>query len=120
MKKKLEIGIGSLEESVQRFVKTWHTIERGQALEHHEVLTFDNLETLLRVLTPTRWNLLQILRKQGPISVRLLARELGRDYKNVHTDVGELERVGLVSRSSEGQVVVPWDTVVAQISLDAA
>jgi len=43
MKKKLEIGIGALDESAQRFVKTWRTIERRQALEHHEILTFDNI-----------------------------------------------------------------------------
>jgi len=49
-----------------------------------------------------------------------LAKGLKRDYKNVHSDVGELERIGLVARTQEGQVMVPWDTVVAQISLDAA
>jgi len=120
MKKKLEIGIGALDESAQRFVKTWRTIERRQALEHHEVLTFDNLSTLLRVLTPARWNLLQRLRKEGPMSVRLLAKVLKRDYKNVHSDVGKLERIGLVTRTQEGRVIVPWDTIVAQLSLDAA
>ena len=85
-----------------------------------EVIISRALSTLLRVLTPARWNLLQILRKEGPMSVRLLAKVLKRDYKNVHTDVGQLERIGLVARTQEGQVMVPWDTVVAQISLDAA
>jgi len=120
MRKKIEIGIGTLDESAKRFIDTWHKVERRQPVQQREILTFDNLETLLRVLTPTRWTLLRILRREGPMSIRLLAKVLKRDYKNVHTDVRDLERIGLVSRAKEGQMVVPWDTVLAKVRLDAA
>lgn len=120
MKKKIKIGIGELDPSVKRFVETWRKIEKGKPVESEEYLTFDNMETLLRVLTPTRWALLRSLRREGPLSIRALSSSLTRDYKNVHTDVKELERVGLVARVKDGKFVVPWDTVLAEVRLEAA
>ena len=46
-----------------------------------------------------------------------LARRLGRDYKNVHTDVKALEALGLIGRNAAGRVEVPWDTVAATLHL---
>ena len=63
--------------------------------------------------------MLKTLRKRGPMSVRALSKELGRDYKNVHTDVRLLEEVGLVGRTKEEKVEVPWDTVEAKLRLAA-
>jgi len=71
-------------------------------------------------LTPTRWTLLRFLRREGPMSIRGLSKGLTRDYKNVHTDVKELERVGLVAPGTEGKVMVPWDTLLAEVRLEAA
>lgn len=120
MRKKIAIGIGSLDEAGRTFMEVWRKAERGERVRPREILTFENIETLLRVLSPTRWTLLRILRREGPMSIRLLAKSSKRDYKNVHSDIRELERVGLVSRAEDGRVLVPWDTVVAEVSLDAA
>lgn len=54
------------------------------------------------------------------MSIRLLARPVARDYKNVHADVRALERGGLVVRSPKGEVSVPWNTIVTEVTLDAA
>jgi predicted transcriptional regulator len=53
------------------------------------------------------------------MSVRALAGEQGRDYKNVHRDVKSLERVGLIERTLENKVEVPWDIVEARLKLAA-
>jgi predicted transcriptional regulator len=119
MRKKIKIGVGDVQESAQRFVDVWHKVERGEAIERQEILTFNDLETLLRTLTPVRWTLLRRLRQEGSMSVRALSKLLDRDYKNVHSDVRELERVGLVSRTEDGRIRVPWDTVVAEVKLAA-
>ena len=119
-KKKIKISIGSLDESSQRFVETWHKVEQGRSVQSQEYLTFDNLEVLLRVLTPVRWTLLRILRRKGPMSIRALAKMLSRDYKNVHTDVRELKRVGLTEKDRNGKIRVPWDSILAEINLKAA
>ena len=47
------------------------------------------------------------------------AKELGRDYKNVHTDVRKLEYVGLIDRAEDGKIRVPWDVVEAKLMLAA-
>ena len=102
MKKKIKISVGDIEQSSRRFVGTWRKVERGEPVASQEYLTFDNLDTLLRVLTPTRWTLLRLLRREGPLSVRALSKSLSRDYKNVHRDVRELESVG-----SENELIFP-------------
>lgn len=119
-KKRIKINIGSLDESARRFVETWHKVEKRRSVASQEYLTFDNLEVLLRVLTPVRWALLRILRRKGPLSIRALAKTLSRDYKNVHTDVRELEHIGLTERDKNGKIMVPWDTILAEINLKAA
>jgi predicted transcriptional regulator len=120
MKKKIKIGTGALNQSVKRFVDAWRKVETGASTESQEYLTFDDLETLLRVLTPTRWTLLRVLRREGPMSIRALSNSLRRDYKNVHTDVKELGRMGLVTLTVEKRIMVPWDAVLAEVRLEAA
>jgi len=44
---------------------------------------------------------------------------LGRDYKNVHTDVRKLENAGLISRTEYNRIEVPWDIVEAKLQLAA-
>ena len=74
---------------------------------------------LLSVLTPKRLELLRSLRQHGPLSVRALAKQLKRDYKNVHRDAGALEDVGLIARTEEGLLVAPWDVIDAHVHLVA-
>ena len=62
---------------------------------------------------------MKVLRQQGLLSIRALSKQLKRDYKNVHTDVISLEKVGLVQRSEEGLLLVPWDVIDAHVKLVA-
>ena len=78
------------------------------------VLSLADLPLLLRTLTPARWELLERLREAGPISIYELAKRLARDYKNVHTDVTALARIGLIERGDDSRVSVPWDVVRAE------
>lgn len=91
----------------------------GERVEAEQRLDFESLETLLKTLTSARWRLLKTLRTNGPVSIRTLANSLERDYKNVHTDVRRLERIGLIGRTQDGKVLVPWDIVEARLRLAA-
>ena len=115
----VKIALGSDKKGPRDFIDAWHAAEAGEEHPCEDRLVFDDLETLLRTLTPARWTLLRVLRGVGSCSIRALARTLGRDYKNVHTDVRLLERLGLVTRTTEGRVTVPWETVLAELSLAA-
>ena len=54
------------------------------------------------------------------MNIRQLAQELARDYKNVHTDVSELEELGLVEKSEDGVLSVPYDEIVIHAGLTEA
>ena len=90
-----------------------------QKVPAEHVLTFVNLQLLLRTLTPARWTLLERLRADGPLTVNELARRLGRDYKNVHGDVKRLAELSLIERRKDALVSVAWDVVRAEMRLAA-
>jgi predicted transcriptional regulator len=116
----LEVGVGDLDGMTRRFADAWRAAERGAAAgPAQERLLFSDLPTLLRALTPRRWTMLRELRRLGPSSVRALAKAQKRDYKTVHTDVREMERLGLIEREVDGRVSVPWSRVAADIDLAA-
>ena len=119
MKKEIQIGVGDSVKTAKGFSEAWKRAERGERVEAEQRLDFESLETLLKTLTSARWRLLKALRTNGPVSIRTLANSLERDYKNVHTDVRRLERIGLIGRTQDGKVLVPWDIVEARLRLAA-
>ncbi len=72
---------------------------------------------MFKYLSPKRFELLQHLRKGGPLSIRKLAAGLHRDYKNVHTDVKDLLYLGLIEETTEQLLSVPWDVIVSELPL---
>lgn len=80
-------------------------------------LTFDSFETLARLLTPKRLELLRTLHRHPAASVRALAQQLGRDYRRVHEDVGALAAAGLIDRDDRGTALsAPYDGIEARIA----
>jgi predicted transcriptional regulator len=80
-------------------------------------LSFESARALFAELTPARIDLLEALRRHGPCSVYALAKEVERNYSNVHTDVGKLEEHGLVQRTPEDLVFVPFEAVEIHLAL---
>ena len=119
MKRTLKVRVGSVASALDRFEEVWSKVARGERVPAEHVLTFVNLQLLLRTLTPARWTLLERLRADGPLSVNELARRLGRDYKNVHGDVKRLAELDLIERRKDALVSVAWDVVRAEMSLAA-
>jgi predicted transcriptional regulator len=119
MKKQITIGVGDAATTAKEFIDAWKLAESGEALQEKHRLHFENLEVLLKTLTPSRWTLLKKLHANGPMSIRALANDLGRDYKNVHTDVRCLENIGLIGRTKGDRIKVPWDIVEARLLLAA-
>ena len=82
---------------------------KGKTPDYH--LSFESARSLFAELTPARLDLLHTLRKVGPCSIYALAKSAERNYSNVHTDVGRLEELGLIERTDEGAVFVPYESV---------
>ena len=57
---------------------------------------------------------------KGELSVRELARVVGRDAKRVHEDVGILAELGLLERKDVGGVLCPYKTMHIDMVLMAA
>ena len=119
MKKQITIGVGDAATTSKEFIDAWKLAEAGEKVQEKHRLHFENLEVLLKALTPGRWTLLKKLHAHGPMSIRALANDLGRDYKNVHTDVRRLENIGLIGRTKNNRIIVPWDIVEARLLLAA-
>ena len=80
-------------------------------------VSFKDAVRLFEVLTPKRMELLRELHGLGPVTKYALAKHLCRDYSNVHKDVKELKRLGLVELDREKKVFVPWDSAEIRFSL---
>jgi len=66
------------------------------------IISFPNFETLGRVITGARLELLNTIRHQKPKSIQELSRLVARDFKNVHQDVKLLAQFGLIDLVEEG------------------
>ncbi len=119
LKKQITISVSEAAATVKEFIDAWKFAERGESVQEEHRLHFENLEVLLKTLTPGRWALLKKLHANGPMSIRALSKDLGRDYKNVHTDVRRLEKIGLIGRAENARIKVPWDIVEARLLLAA-
>ncbi|WP_159589221.1 transcriptional regulator [Chelativorans xinjiangense] len=105
-----------MEEMGKRFVETWHS---GKPADPLLTLTFSSPAQLFSVITPKRWELIERLQGIGPSSIRGLARALERDVKRVHEDVTTLIEWGLVERTEDGKVEVPFEVIHADFDLRA-
>src|SRR5262249_18171597 len=115
-KKRLEIRVGPPADALDRFEAAWNRLAEGGAVKTWRVLSVADLPLLLKTLTPARWALIENLRERGPCSIYELAKRLGRDYKNVHTDVSQLARLGLLERK-KGGIELAWDAIRAELRL---
>ena len=104
-------------DALDRFEAAWHLASGRAAPAPLAVLSFAGLPLLVKTLTPARWALLEKLRKAGPLSIFALAKLLARDYKNVHTDVTALTRLGLIGKTPASRVEVTWVAVRAELRL---
>jgi len=110
----VEIRVAPPRDALDRFEAAWNRLAEGQKMAPLRVLSLEDLPAFARALTPARWALLESLKKGGPCSIYELARRLGRDYKNVHTDVAALGKLSLIERT-ENRITVAWDVVRAEL-----
>ncbi len=110
----LEIRVAPPRDALDRFEAAWNRLAEGRAMAPLRVLSLADLPAFAKALTPARWAVLESLKRGGPCSIYELARRLGRDYKNVHTDVAALQKLNLIERTSK-QITVAWDVVRAEL-----
>jgi len=114
---KVTIAVGGAieQEAARYFVDAWHRAERGETFREHH-LAFESWDTLARILTGKRMELLGYVRRHDVTSVRALAKALGRDYSNVHADVQALRAAGLLD-ATDGGVRADYDVIETKIAI---
>ena len=100
--RRLKIGIRTKAERSQALREALHRISRGDRSSRESELYFESVEDLRQILTEKRLEMLLAIARHRPASVHKLSGLLGRDYKNVATDITLLERLGLVKLAAKG------------------
>jgi predicted transcriptional regulator len=96
-------------------------LDAGKRLAHADYeLNFAQAGDLVAEITRERLRLLAVLRGMGAVTVYALAKELERNYSNVHADVKRLLALGLVERDADKCVFVPWTEIRIRLPLAAA
>lgn len=102
--KTLIIDVCSLEETQRRTIAAIQGDEKYRG----NFLSFVSWELLHKVLTPKCVNILEVMTGAGELSIREVAKRVGRDVKGVHTDIHKMIENGIIERGENG-VIFPYD-----------
>ena len=122
-RRRLNIGIRTKAEGTKTVRAAFARVRRGDLTPQEPGLYFETVENLRRILTEKRFDLLLAITHHHPGSVRALADQVGRDYKNVSEDVDLLRQLGLVEledregRGGPKAPIVPYDEIHVTIML---
>ncbi len=120
---RLKVGIRTSAERSKALREALQHAARGDRAPQQSELYFESVEDLRQILTEKRLELVLAISRHRPASVHKLAGLLGRDYKNVSTDIALLERLGLVRLEAKGgrgraqAPTVPYDEIQVTIDL---
>jgi len=116
--KTLFVEVMSSANALKRFSRAWKAAA-GASLSD-TVIGVGSIAELTALLTPKRLELLRHVAVNPGLSIRALGQALGRDYKNVHTDVCELESRQLLVRGEDGLLSAPYDEIIIRAPLRKA
>ncbi len=99
----LKVTVGERDRLDQRTRRRIEAAQEGEALDDAQpVLDFDTYAELSRLLSPKNLELLEAIAENEPDSIRAAAELVGRDYKQVHRNLSELEDVGVIEFEGGG------------------
>lgn len=110
MVNRIHVEVMSGSQALAAVEDSWERASKGKAVQPR--LVFGNMRELFAAITEKRLELIRHVKAHEGLSIRQLASELQRDYKNVHTDVTALLDLGLLEKSDEGGIESPWDEIV--------
>lgn len=82
--------------------------------------SFVTWEVMHKILSPKRLEIVKVMAGAGPLSIREIARRVGRDFKGVHLDVTLLLNSGVISKTENGKVIFPYDKIHVDFEISAA
>ncbi|MDZ7841651.1 MAG: transcriptional regulator [Gammaproteobacteria bacterium] len=117
--KRIDVEVLKSKAALDAFTETWRRVEANDHVTPR--LAFASLHDLFSALTEKRLELMRFVASREGLNTNQLARELERDYKNVHTDVAALVELGLLEKDNHGALTAPFDEIVIHAGIrDAA
>ncbi|TKX72408.1 transcriptional regulator [Halorubrum sp. GN11GM_10-3_MGM] len=118
----LHITVGDREQLCQDTLQFVQDIE-GDNLDDQDgkaTLQFGTYDDFVDSLTPLRLELVRAIAEEAPESMREAARLVERDVSDVHSDLKQLEVLGILTLEAGGpsgaiQPVVPFDRIEVHI-----
>lgn len=108
------LGVSSIAETKRQTAAAFRGERQG------EFISFASVDLLWKVLTAKRWEIIRAMTGQGEMTIREIARRVGRDVKAVHGDVQALLNAGVLDRTEAGHVIFPYDAVRVDFTVTKA
>jgi len=99
----------------ERVLQAWQSGEPEPAAR----LDFANLDEAFKILSPKRRAILEIMAGGENFSIREIARRLNRDVRAVHSDTQILLRNGVLDRTAQNRLTLPYSTIKFDFSIQA-
>tara|TARA_Y100000310_G_scaffold342430_1_gene445664 strand:- start:5 stop:379 length:375 start_codon:yes stop_codon:yes gene_type:complete len=94
--KNIILEIKPLKDTFKGAMNVMDKIEKGEKVIKKDIISFEDVEVMRKILTPRRIELLKIIKHKHPKSIYELAKLLGRDPKSVNTDITILHQLGML------------------------
>jgi predicted transcriptional regulator len=114
--KTVVFNIQTLDSALSDFAAAWKTGKGSGTAQ----IGFETWELMHKVLSPKRLEIIRAMAGAGPLSIREIARRVGRDFKGVHTDVSVLLKAGVVDKADGGKLVFPYEKIHVDFEISAA
>ena len=101
----LKITYGQRETTQQAARERLRRAEAGDEFDEQEpafILNFEDLDDVERLMRRSNLQLLDIVASERPPSIRETARLADRDYRDVHRNLEELESLGVIEFTTDG------------------
>jgi len=118
----LHITVGDREQTRQNALQFVQDVE-AEDLDDQDgkaTLQFGTYDDFVNSLTPLRLELIRAIAEKAPESMREAARLVERDVSDVHSDLKQLEVLGILTLEAGGpsgamQPIVPFDRIEVHI-----
>lgn len=115
---RIEIEVLSSRAALAAFGRAWRRARARRKATPR--LAFGSIAELFSAVSEKRLELIRHVAENEGLQIRPLARALGRDYKNVHTDVQALIELGLLEKDERRGLRAPFDEIVIRAGLREA
>ena len=115
----LTVRLSTMVDTKARFLAAANLALAGRGVEAVPTLNFASYDDMHRVLAPSRLAIVKALAGQGALSIREVARRVGRDVQAVHRDVTTLANAGVIDRTEKG-VEFPYGNIHFEFDVSAA